>query len=525
MAGEDSGFFKVPQEAKSVNEFMIWAGKHGQAETAQQLIQSVQNHDWSSASKAFDKLDDYAKATDAAKELGSAMSTFENMGKVIEVAGKVENGDYFGAGVQAGAEIIDATASKFLQEQGPGGIALDYLAHKSGEELAEKLHEYQGFKDLETLSQADINAASAASWKHEREFVEAGVRERIEAGQSPEEASAWARDHIESHGAIYRDLEKMDGNFGDATQDRQITDQLWIVDRANEIAHEHEEAEAQAAKETQSTDGGSTDADQGGFFSDLWNQGVDAIKEVFQPDVDEEETEPPTEATSETEEPEVNEPEIKEPEVTQPDVVEKPAQDVPQEREAVATPTEDHDFEIVINNTTIEQHIHVVEATSYNHDTVNVDASTRNIDNSSVDQSQTHVDQSADHSQTYVDQSTHLSQTNIETAPVAAEVVFDVNENPPVPTEIDVDTYEIPLPTEVNVDEVFVTTAEQWDDDIAAMANAGTQPQDLTVAEHDVIVHSIAEGEPLVFEAQHDVEGAHENSYEDFSDEEETYTA
>ncbi len=58
------------------------------------------------------------------------------------------------------------------------------------------------------------------------------------------------------------------------------------------------------------------------------------------------------------------------------------------------------------------------------------------------------------------------------------------------------------------------------------MANAGAGPQDLTVAEHDEIVHSIAEGEPVVYDAQQDVDEGYENSYEDFSEEEQpTYTA
>ena len=355
MSGEDLDL-KVSQETKSFTELMIWAGKNGQAESAKSLIESVQNQDWSAAQKACDKLEQYGALTDGVEKFAGHLDTLEKLDKALEVAEKVKDGDYMGASVQVGAEMIDGAASKFLQSQGPGGIALDFAAHAGGEYLAGMMDQYQAAQDQHVTGQADINSASVAVWQDSRDYLETGARERLEAGQSPADVQQWARDHIESHGAIYRDLENMDGNFGSAQNDRQVTDQLWIIDRTNDIAQELDDAQAEveAAPERDDSQGESS------WWKDRMEdlgELKDAVLETLTADQDEqkEASEPQTKVEAAAQEPvpteappeaKVAEPVVPEPKVAEPEVAE------------IVTP----EVEVTVVNHVHINEIHVIDA-------------------------------------------------------------------------------------------------------------------------------------------------------------------
>ena len=234
MAGE---FPEVPNEAKSFNDMVAWAAENGQSESAQNLISAIKDKDWDSALNAANKLDDWSELADKAGDIGKHFETLDRVNKALEVIDAVEKGDYEYAVAKVGAEAVDSIASGYLDSLGPGGMMVNYAAHETGDMLSGYLTEAQQFSTKAGEAMASGDGAVVAAYKNNREFMDSQIREQLEAGRSPEEVAQWSRDHMETHGAIYRNLDEMAGN-GDAYANRFEKDLEWSAERAEQIAKE-----------------------------------------------------------------------------------------------------------------------------------------------------------------------------------------------------------------------------------------------------------------------------------------------
>lgn len=265
---------EVPPEAKSFNDLIAWAAKNGQAESMQTFVDAAKAGDWSSAREAVGKMDDWAETAGKADALGSAFTTLELLDKGLAIKEMVDRGDYQGAVIQFGAEAVDKVASDYLDSLGPGGMLINYAAHQTGEVASVYLEEAAQFEANEGLSKADGDQAVVNAYSNNRDYMDAQIREQLDAGRPVDEVQAWARDHMDAHAGIYRNLENLeDQNFGSTFEGRFEKDLEWSAEHADAVAHElGAEAEAQAAAKE------SPGSAEPGFFSQLW----DAAGERFE---------------------------------------------------------------------------------------------------------------------------------------------------------------------------------------------------------------------------------------------------
>ncbi len=235
MGNEWKQYLQVPDEAKALTGLLVWAGKEGQTETVQAFIDAVDNADWDGALKASKDLEQFIETTDNLENVGKAFEVLGHVNNALEVGEAIQNGNYEYAAAKGVAVAVDQVASNYLTSLGPGGIALDYVTHQTGEYLSGLMDQYQQHQSTHTQGQADINSASVGAWTYMRDWVEHEVEAKLQAGASPDEVSDWATQHMESHGAIYRDLEQMEGLDGTEQYARQVRDQDWIVQRTYDI--------------------------------------------------------------------------------------------------------------------------------------------------------------------------------------------------------------------------------------------------------------------------------------------------
>ena len=352
MAGE---FPEVPNEAKSFNDMVAWAAKNGQAESAHALIESVKSQDWDSALGAVHKLEEMSELADKAGAVGDYFDTIDKVGKVIEIADAVEKGDYAWATAKVGAEVVDQVASGYLDSLGPGGIMVNYAAHEAGDVMSSYVTEAQQFGPNAQLANASGDEAVVAAYKNNREHMEAQIREQVEAGRSPEDVAGWAKDHMEAHGAIYKNLDELEGR-GEAFANRFEKDLEWSSDM---IETASKEVEAQPAP---GADGG-----EQGFFSRLMEAGAErlddlkeSIIETLQPDEPAEPAAEPVEDKVEPEPEAVSEP-VAERQPDQPEAVPEP---VAREPEPVPTVEAQTNIDVNLEITVVQGDISdaVIEA-------------------------------------------------------------------------------------------------------------------------------------------------------------------
>ncbi|MFK7913252.1 MAG: hypothetical protein AB8B93_05015 [Pseudomonadales bacterium] len=275
MAGE---YPQVPNEAKAFNDMVAWAADHGKAESVRDLLDAAKAKDWDSALDAVHKLEGMSELADKAGAIGDHFDTIDKVGKALEIAQAVEKGDYAYAGTKLGAEVVDSVASGYLDSLGPGGMMLNYAVHESGEVMSSYLTEAQQFGPDAALAEASGNEAAVAAYKTNREYMEGQIREQVEAGRSPEEVQAWTRDHMEAHGALYKNLDGM-ADQGDAFANRFEKDIEWSTERTEAIT---QELEAQPAERS----------DSPGFFGKL-SEKLGELGELIDPAQEQPETAQP----------------------------------------------------------------------------------------------------------------------------------------------------------------------------------------------------------------------------------------
>ncbi len=232
---------EVPSEAKTFNDLAAWAAKHGQSESLDMLVSAAKSKDWDAALDAVHRLEDYADLADKTEALGKHFDTIDKLGKAVEIAQAVERGDYEYAGAKLGAEVVDGVASGYLDSLGPGGVMLNYAVHETGDALSEKLTEYQQFGPDAGLNRASANEGAMGAYQSTKDFLDAGMRERIDAGQSPAQAQQWAREYMESHAGVWNNLGDVEG-AGKAFTERFEQDLHWIEQRSEALGKGDETA-------------------------------------------------------------------------------------------------------------------------------------------------------------------------------------------------------------------------------------------------------------------------------------------
>ena len=235
---------KLPEEAKPMNDFLLSVSKQGHADAVQSYLGALKEHDFSAALKARDEIMDFAASTKTLDNLGKGLDVFDKAGKALEIAEAASRGDYEFAAAKTLAEVGDGFASGYLQSLGPGGVAIDFLAHQAGEAMSDVVDEYVQIGPGIKNSEADFNTAAQAGYSSLREYTEKTVREQLAEGRPPEEVNQWARDYLEAHGGIYKDLEHMDGMA--SQYGRLNLDQANIVDYTFDTWREMEYGETDA---------------------------------------------------------------------------------------------------------------------------------------------------------------------------------------------------------------------------------------------------------------------------------------
>ncbi|MEO0421048.1 MAG: hypothetical protein AAF184_01850 [Pseudomonadota bacterium] len=226
---------EVPSEAKTFNELTAWAAKHGQSESLQTLVSAAKAKDWDTALDAVHRLEDYADLAQKTEALGKHFDTIDKLGKAVEIAQAVERGDLEYAGAKLGAEVVDGVASGYLDSLGPGGVMLNYAVHETGEALSEKLTEYQQFGPDGQLREASATEGAMGAYQSTKDFLDVGMRERIDAGQSPAQAQQWAREYMESHAGVWQNLGDLEG-AGPSFTERFEQDLQWVEERSEALA-------------------------------------------------------------------------------------------------------------------------------------------------------------------------------------------------------------------------------------------------------------------------------------------------
>lgn len=234
MANGATSGAKVPDEAKAFTELLVWAGQEGHGGAVKTFIEAADSGDWSSALEASRQLERYAELAEHAESFGRVLDVADKVNKALEIGAAVQNGEYEYAAARLGAEAVDQIASGYLDSLGPGGVAIDYATHVTGDYLSGLMDEYQQAQNMDVEGQADINASTVSAWQYTRDWVETEVQRQLETGKSPDEVSDWAREHLETHRGVYDDLERMEG-LGPEQYARLIKDQDWIVERTYDI--------------------------------------------------------------------------------------------------------------------------------------------------------------------------------------------------------------------------------------------------------------------------------------------------
>lgn len=510
---------EVPAEAKTFNDLVGWAAENGQATSMKAFMDAAQAGDWSSARDAVVKMEDWAETAGKADALGNAFDTLELLDKGLQIKEMVDRGDYEGAAIQFGAEAVDKVASQYLDNLGPGGMLINYAAHEAGETASVYMEEAVKFESEAGAANASADNAVVMAYKNNKEYMDSQIQQQLEAGRPIDEVQAWTRDHMESHGAIYNNLNHMENQqLGEAFDNRFEKDLDWAETRSEAVADAIEKREEiPADADTASLfEMGSTIL---GSLSNIGGNVMDSVTGLFtggnKDDEDastadpEETSEADPESDPETQAKTEPEPDTTEPvEVTQQDPGVPEAQTAPESspeptpapEPTVATTPDRAPAEQNINvnvNVNVEADIDadidvaVVRADSHDPGVV-IEAEQVTIDQRDTDQ--------IDPAQQDPAQSDPREVTAIE-IPLEPEGVIpdQSNDAPPLPTEVVVD--DSPMTETEKLDAYVSQMAREAEAEWAEEALAGQEPPVPT----EVVVVDASEDVIEVTDAQADI--------------------